>query len=60
VADVPAQATVYDVACPHCGKRFREELLTGPAERYRGFKCPHCRLFVPLERVAEHDDAEPA
>jgi hypothetical protein len=53
VADEPAQATVYDVSCPHCGKAFREELLSGPAARYQGFKCPHCRLFVPLERVAE-------
>ena len=51
IADVPAQTTVYDVTCPHCGKPFREELLTGPARRYNGFKCPHCRLFVPLERV---------
>jgi hypothetical protein len=59
VTDVPAQATVYDVVCPHCRKSFREELLTGPAERYHGFKCPHCRLFVPFERVAEQDAAEP-
>jgi DNA-directed RNA polymerase subunit RPC12/RpoP len=58
VADVPAQATVYDVVCPHCGKSFREELLTGPAQRYHGFKCPHCRLFVPFERV-EQDAAQP-
>jgi len=60
VTDVPAQATVFEIVCPHCRKTFREELLTGPAERYRGFKCPHCRLFVPFERVADHDDAEPA
>ncbi len=59
MADVPAQATVYDVVCPHCGKTFREELLTGPAERYNGFKCPHCRLFVPFERVAEQDAVDP-
>lgn len=59
VADEPAQATVYDVVCPHCGKSFREELLTGRAERYHGFKCPHCRLFVPFERVEEQDRAEP-
>ena len=25
----------------------------GAAERYRGFKCPHCRLFVPYERAEE-------
>jgi DNA-directed RNA polymerase subunit RPC12/RpoP len=54
-----AESTVYDVECPHCGKTFREELITGPAERYHGFKCPHCRLFVPFERVAEHDAADP-
>lgn len=59
VADVPAQATVYAVVCPHCGKSFRDELLTGPAKRYHGFKCPHCRLFVPFERVAEQDAVEP-
>jgi phage FluMu protein Com len=59
VADDPAQVTVYDVTCPHCNKTFREELLTGPAERYHGFKCPHCRLFVPLERVSEQNGVEP-
>jgi hypothetical protein len=53
VADEPAQATVYDVSCPHCRKAFRQELLSGSAARYHGFKCPHCRLFVPLERVSE-------
>jgi hypothetical protein len=53
VADEPAQATVYEVSCPHCRKAFRQELLSGPAARYHGFKCPHCRLFVPLERVSE-------
>jgi hypothetical protein len=56
VTDDRAQATVYEVLCPHCSKSFREELLTGPAERYHGFKCPHCRLFVPFDRVAEQDE----
>jgi hypothetical protein len=28
----------------------------GDAEHRRGFKCPHCRLFVPYER-AETDEA---
>ena len=42
----------YSVVCPHCKKTFEAELLVasgtaGP----RGFKCPHCRLFVPLERA---------
>ena len=59
MADAPTQAAFYDVVCPHCRKSFREELLTGPAQRYRGFKCPHCRLFVPFERVAEQDAAGP-
>jgi len=59
VANTP-EAIVYEVSCPHCGKSFREELLTGAAERYNGFKCPHCKLFVPFERVAEQDDAAPA
>ena len=50
---------MYDVQCPHCGKAFRKELLTGSASRYHGFKCPHCRLFVPFERAAERDLIEP-
>ena len=42
----------HHVVCPHCKKEFDGELLVssgtaGP----RGFKCPHCRLFVPLERA---------
>jgi endogenous inhibitor of DNA gyrase (YacG/DUF329 family) len=42
------QATV---SCPHCKKTFSAELLRGSAERYRGFKCTHCRLFVPASRT---------
>jgi hypothetical protein len=60
VADDPAQATVYEVSCPHCGKPFREELLAGPEARFNGFKCPHCRLFVPLARVAGQDGNQSA
>jgi DNA-directed RNA polymerase subunit RPC12/RpoP len=41
------------VDCPHCKKSFDAELLEGDAARYNGFKCPHCRLFVPFERVGE-------
>jgi hypothetical protein len=43
----------YDVTCPHCRKPFEATLLPGNTGRHRGFKCPHCRLFVPLERSAE-------
>jgi DNA-directed RNA polymerase subunit RPC12/RpoP len=51
------------VVCPHCGKEFEGELLVSiSAPGPRGFKCPHCRLFVPLERAASAGDecAEPA
>jgi DNA-directed RNA polymerase subunit RPC12/RpoP len=41
----------YAVTCPHCGRTFVAELLAGSAARYRGFKCPHCKLFVPYERA---------
>jgi hypothetical protein len=47
----------YDVECPHCHKSFTAAVIAGSAARHTGFKCPHCRLFVPFERVA--DSAEP-
>jgi phage FluMu protein Com len=50
VTDAPTETTSFDVDCPHCKKTFSGELMAGAAERYNGFKCPHCRLFVPLER----------
>ena len=40
----------YDVKCPHCKKSFHGELI-GADESRQGFKCPNCRLFVPLERA---------
>jgi DNA-directed RNA polymerase subunit RPC12/RpoP len=40
-----------EIVCPHCKKTFNAELIEGEAERYRGFKCPHCRLFVPAART---------
>ena len=53
-----AQAS-YDVDCPHCGKTFQAELLVGSSpRRRRGFKCPHCRLFVPFERAGGSRSAE--
>jgi phage FluMu protein Com len=43
-----------EVHCPHCRKAFAaEEIEGGGAARYHGFKCPHCKLFVPLERARE-------
>ncbi|HEY7016986.1 MAG TPA: hypothetical protein VH297_00840 [Gaiellaceae bacterium] len=47
-------AEQHRVVCPHCGKEFEAELLeASSAQGPRGFKCPHCRLFVPLERAGE-------
>ena len=40
-----------EIVCPHCKKSFQADLMAGSAERYRGFKCPHCRLFVPATRI---------
>ena len=37
-----------EVLCPHCRRRFAAQLLA--SGHLRGFKCPQCRLFVPLER----------
>jgi hypothetical protein len=49
---VEDQATV----CPHCKKPFDGELLA-EGSRHEGFKCPHCRLFVPAERANDDRDA---
>ncbi len=54
------QISTYDVTCPHCRKPFTAELIAGAAPRYRGFKCPHCKLFVPFERVDERNLIDPA
>ena len=42
----------YEVVCPHCKKPFRGGLI-GADESRQGFKCPHCRLFVPLQRATD-------
>jgi phage FluMu protein Com len=50
----------FEVECPHCHKSFdAEPMAGGRAARYRGFKCPHCKLFVPLERAADRALIEP-
>ena len=48
----PTSRDSFDVVCPHCKKPFQATLIAGTAERYRGFKCPHCKLFVPAARGA--------
>jgi hypothetical protein len=46
----------FEVECPHCHKNFAAEPIDGGrAARYLGFKCPHCRLFVPLRRATDSD-----
>jgi len=57
---MPGVDTVYEIACPHCKKQFEGRLLDGATARHRGFKCPHCKLFVPYERVEEQALAHPA
>jgi len=57
MASAPA---THEVVCPHCKKQFRGELLGTAGDPQRGFKCPHCRLFVPYERASEQDLVEPA
>jgi hypothetical protein len=53
-----AEPASFEVVCPHCKKTFTAELIDGAAARYRGFKCPHCKLFVPVERTdAEEEPA---
>ena len=49
--EAAAVGETFAVTCPHCRKEFEGELIADSAGRYRGFKCPHCRLFVPEERT---------
>jgi tRNA(Ile2) C34 agmatinyltransferase TiaS len=44
------------ITCPHCGGESEPELLAGDAGRLRGFKCPHCNLFVPEDRAEDADE----
>ena len=53
MTEVPAQEPLHEIVCPHCKKTFTAELMAGETERHRGFKCPHCKLFVPAARAAK-------
>ena len=58
--DGVTQDQSFDVECPHCHKSFSAEPIEGGrAARYLGFKCPHCRLFVPLHRATDATLTEP-
>jgi tRNA(Ile2) C34 agmatinyltransferase TiaS len=48
-------AAELTVTCPHCSRDFTAMPMTDDAGRPTGFKCPHCRLFVPYERAEELD-----
>ncbi len=57
---MPAEGQEFEVTCPHCKKPFTAHLMVGSAARHHGFKCPHCKLFVPYQRAEERDLLEPA
>ena len=40
-----------EVTCPHCKRTFTAEPLTSAGGRTEGYKCPHCRLFVAIDRA---------
>jgi transposase-like protein len=52
VSEVREEPGSHEVVCPHCKRSFVATPMTGPQERQQGFKCPHCRLFVALDRAA--------
>lgn len=60
MADPPSPLDDLEIVCPHCRRHFTGELIEGRAARYEGFKCPHCKLFVPLQRVEDHDESRHA
>jgi transposase-like protein len=47
------QSSTTEITCPHCHRPFAAELIAGGPERHRGFKCPHCKLFVPESRAED-------
>ena len=51
MSEVPAPEMPVELVCPHCKKTFTPELIAGDTERHRGYKCPHCKLFVPADRA---------
>jgi transposase-like protein len=48
-------AETAEIVCPHCKKTFHGHLLA-EGSRHQGFKCPHCRLFVPAARASGDGD----
>ncbi len=55
---MPAVAASREtLVCPHCKKPFEADLL-GPESKRAGYKCPHCRLFVPSSRTTDPQAAQ--
>ena len=46
-------STTTEITCPHCHQTFTGRLIAGGVERHRGYKCPHCKLFVPESRAED-------
>jgi hypothetical protein len=53
MAERVSSEAAIEATCPHCHKPFTPNPLARPSARHRGFKCPHCRLFVPVERASD-------
>ena len=57
MSEVRAEEGPFEAVCPHCHKEFVGRLLAGPTAQQTGFKCPHCKLFVPHERSQQEAEA---
>jgi transposase-like protein len=51
VAEAQPEPTGDEIVCPHCRRPFEPEEPIGVGDERQGYKCPHCRLFVALERA---------
>ena len=46
------ETTTSTLVCPHCHKPFMPKQGAG-SRRLRGWKCPHCKLFLPETRAED-------
>ncbi len=42
--------TPETVDCLHCKKSFSTDVVA-PNTRHEGYKCPHCKLYMPVGRT---------
>jgi DNA-directed RNA polymerase subunit RPC12/RpoP len=49
--DGQPEAAAQEIVCPHCKHSFEPREPIGIGDERQGYKCPHCRLFVALERA---------